>query len=124
VNSKEENSLDLCPDFVQEFGLCSNSYVPLENSTRISGGCRGDFCLDFVQEFGLCSNSYVPVENSTRISGGCRGDFCLNVVQEFGLCSNSYVPLEHSTRSSGDRHSLVIFPMSTPESQFRHFYNN
>jgi hypothetical protein len=25
VNSKEENSQDFCPNFVQEFGLCSLS---------------------------------------------------------------------------------------------------
>ncbi len=27
MNSKEENSQDFCPDFVQEFGLCTSTMV-------------------------------------------------------------------------------------------------
>ncbi len=63
VNSKEENSQDFCPNYVQEFGLWTdNKTTQVEKNLNTVNSKEEkknsqDFCPNYVQEFGLWTDN-------------------------------------------------------------------
>ncbi len=66
MNSKEENSPDFCPNYVQEFGLCTVNDIPSVRSLMILSKCSSRFPTILPSSF--------PVTSGTASGGNMRGE--------------------------------------------------